>query len=666
MGSFVRLEVKERIAYLSLERPKAYNALSRQAVDELDEALEEIASCGSISVLVIRSRKNFASGADIREMADLTQAEAEKFSFSPTFDKLAEIPIPTVAAIEGYALGGGLELALACDLRIASEDAVLGLPEITLGIMPGAGGTVRLPRIIGEAKAKELIYMGEKITAREAGNIGLVNSVVSPDSFEEAVETLAGKLSARSGSALRAAKRSSMAACRSRIAEDRREMSGKIGPPCLAHMIKRRGCTHLSKRGDRSLKPEKVKGAEEMRSVVITAACRTPIGAFGGAFKNLGALDLTIPVMQELIKRSRLDAGRIDDVIWGCNYQKTYRENNLARVAAVKAGLPVTVPGITVHRNCTSSVSSVQLGFYQILAGEADFILAGGTEVMSNAPHTVEGVRWEKKLGNFEIRDSMWDSLTNLGIGPAMGITAENLAERYQISRKEQDELALLSQQRACRAVDEGKFKEETVPIEVKSRKKTVLVERDEYPRKDASLEALSKLSASFKEDGTVTAGNASGMNDASSGVILASEEKARELGLPILARIISTATVGVEPDIMGIGPVDAVNKALKKAGLSLEDMERVEINEAFAAQYLACEKALNLNREITNVNGSGISLGHPVGATGTRIITSMIYELLRERKRYGLVAICAGGGMGTAMVLEALQKEDQEERSHV
>lgn len=208
MGSFVRLEVKERIAYLSLERPKAYNALSRQAVDELDEALEEIASCGSISVLVIRSRKNFASGADIREMADLTQAEAEKFSFSPTFDKLAEIPIPTVAAIEGYALGGGLELALACDLRIASEDAVLGLPEITLGIMPGAGGTVRLPRIVGEAKAKELIYMGEKITAREAGNIGLVNRVVSPDSFEEAVETLAGKLSAGSGSALRAAKRS--------------------------------------------------------------------------------------------------------------------------------------------------------------------------------------------------------------------------------------------------------------------------------------------------------------------------------------------------------------------------------------------------------------------------------------------------------------------------
>lgn len=398
-----------------------------------------------------------------------------------------------------------------------------------------------------------------------------------------------------------------------------------------------------------------------MRSVVIVSACRTPIGALGGAFRSLGALDLTIPVMQALIKRSGLDAALLDDVIWGCNYQKTYKENNLARVAAVKAGLPVTVPGITVHRNCTSSMSSVQLGFYQIMAGEADFIMAGGTEVMSNAPHIVEGARWGKKLGNFEIRDSMWDSLTNLGVGPAMGITAENLAERYGITREEQDELALLSQQRACRAIDEGKFQAEIIPIEVKGKKKTVLVEQDEYPKRDASLEGLSSLRASFKEGGTVTAGNASGMNDASSGVILASEEKARELGLPILARVLSTATAGVEPDIMGIGPVGAVAKALGKAGLTLQDMERVEINEAFAAQYLACEKELKLNRNITNVNGSGISLGHPVGATGTRIITSLVYELLREKKRYGLASACAGGGMGTAVVLEALKNEDPE-----
>lgn len=391
-----------------------------------------------------------------------------------------------------------------------------------------------------------------------------------------------------------------------------------------------------------------------MRNVVIVAACRTAIGALGGAFKTKSALDLTIPVMQELVRRSGLDPAKIDDVIWGCNYQKTYLENNLARVAAVKAGLPITVPGITVHRNCTSSVSSVQLGYYQIMAGEADFIMAGGSESMSNASHTVEGVRWGKKFGNLELRDSMWDSLTNLGVGPAMGITAENLVEKYDITRQQQDELALLSQQRACQALKDGVFKDEIVPIEVRSRKGVTVVDTDEYPKDDTTMEKLSKLKASFKENGTVTAGNASGMNDASSGVILAAEDKARELGLPILGRILATATVGVDPDIMGIGPVGATRKAMEKAGLTLNQLDRIELNEAFAAQYLACEKELGLNREITNVHGSGISLGHPVGATGTRLITTLLYELKHTGGRYGLVTICAGGGMGVALVLDA------------
>ena len=391
-----------------------------------------------------------------------------------------------------------------------------------------------------------------------------------------------------------------------------------------------------------------------MRHVVIVAACRTAIGALGGAFRSKSALDLTIPVMQALVQRSGLDPALLDDVIWGCNYQKTYKENNLARVAAVKAGLPQSVPGITVHRNCTSSVSSVQMGYYQIMAGEADFIMAGGTESMSNASHTVEGARWGKKFGNLELRDSMWDSLTNLGIGPAMGITAENLAQRYSITRQEQDELALLSQQRACAAIAERKFKEEIIPIEVKNHKETVVVDIDEYPKADTTLEKLSRLKPSFLEGGTVTAGNASGMNDASSGVILAEESRARELGLPILGRILSTATVGVAPDIMGIGPVDATRKALEKAGLTLADISRIELNEAFAAQYLACEKALGLDRSITNVNGSGISLGHPVGATGTRLITTLLYELRRCGGRYGLVSICAGGGMGVALVVDS------------
>lgn len=390
-----------------------------------------------------------------------------------------------------------------------------------------------------------------------------------------------------------------------------------------------------------------------MKSVVIIAGCRTPIGTIGGQFKTITSLDLSIPVMQELIKRSGVDPEMIEDVIWGCNYQRTYKENNLARVALVKAGLPTSVPGITVHRNCTSSMSSIQLGYYQILAGEADCIMAGGADSMSTAPHMVFDARYGKKFGHMELRDSMWDSLTNLGIGPAMGITAENVAEKYGITRRQMDEYALLSQKRAAAAIDEGKFKEEIVPVTVKSRKGETTYDTDEYPKRDTTLEKLSKLKATFKEGGTVTAGNASGMNDAASGVLLMEEEKAKELGLPILARIKSVATTGVAPEIMGIGPISATEKALKKAGLTIKDIDLVEINEAFAAQCLACQQALGIDLEKMNVNGGGISLGHPVGATGSRIVISLMYEMQKRGNRYGLATLCAGGGMGTAVIIE-------------
>ncbi len=392
-----------------------------------------------------------------------------------------------------------------------------------------------------------------------------------------------------------------------------------------------------------------------MRNVVIVSAARTPIGTMGGQFMNITSLDLSIPVMSSLVERAGINPAIIDDVIWGCNYQRTYMENNLARVALVKAGLPTSVPGITIHRNCTSSMSSVQLGFYQIRAGEADCIMAGGADSMSTAPHMAFKARYGQKFGHMELRDSMWDSLTNLGIGPGMGITAENIAEKFSISREEQDEYALLSQQRAVAAQDAGKFKEEIVPVTVKGRKGDVVYDTDEYPKRDVTLESLAKLKPAFKDDGTVTAGNASGMNDAASGVILLAEDKARELGVPILARIVSVATTGIEPEIMGLGPVSATEKALGKAGLKLEDLELVEVNEAFAAQYIGCEKALGLNREITNVNGGGISLGHPVGATGTRIMIALLYEMRRRGNKYGLATLCAGGGMGTAVILEAL-----------
>jgi acetyl-CoA C-acetyltransferase len=390
-----------------------------------------------------------------------------------------------------------------------------------------------------------------------------------------------------------------------------------------------------------------------MKNVVIVAGCRTPIGTIGGQFKSITSLDLSIPVMQELVKRAKVDPSLIDDVIWGCNYQRTYKENNLARVAALKAGLPDTVPGITIHRNCTSSMSSIQMGYYQIKAGEATCIMAGGADSMSTAPHMVFDFRYGKKFGHSELRDSMWDSLTNLGVGPAMGTTAENLAEKYDITREQQDEFAVLSQRRAIEAMDAGRFKEEIVPVTIPGRKGDSIFDTDEYPKRDVTLEGLAKLKAAFMDGGTVTPGNASGMNDAAAGVILMEEEKAIELGLPILARIRSVATTGVAPEIMGIGPVSAVQLALKKASLTLEDIELIEINEAFAAQCIACEKVLGINREILNVNGGGISLGHPVGATGSRIVITLLHEMKRRGNKYGVASLCAGGGMGTAVVVE-------------
>lgn len=392
-----------------------------------------------------------------------------------------------------------------------------------------------------------------------------------------------------------------------------------------------------------------------MRNVVIVAGCRTPIGTIGGQFKGLTSLDLSIPIMQELVARAGIDAAIIDDVLWGCNYQRTYKENNLARVALVKAGLPVTVPGITLHRNCTSSMSAIQMGFYQIKAGEADCIMAGGADSMSTAPHMVFNARYGQKYGHMEMRDSMWDSLTNLGVGPAMGITAENVADMYDITREEMDAYSLRSQQRAVAAIDGGKFKDEIVPITVSSRKGDQVFDTDEYPKRDATLEGLAKLKPAFKEGGKVTAGNASGMNDASSGVLLMAEDKAKELGVPILARIVSVATTGVEPEVMGLGPISSTQKALEKANITIDDIDLFEINEAFSSQCLACQKGLGVPDDKLNVNGGGISLGHPVGATGSRIVVTLMYEMRRRGNKYGVATLCAGGGMGTTVIIEAV-----------
>ena len=395
-----------------------------------------------------------------------------------------------------------------------------------------------------------------------------------------------------------------------------------------------------------------------MRNVVVVAAARTAIGTINGQFKTVLPVDLTVPVMKALFERSGVEGieGMIEEVIWGENYQRTYKENNIGRVCAVKAGCPVTTaPGITIHRNCTSSLSSVQFGYYQIKAGDAECVLAGGTESMTAAPFMTFDMRAGKKFGHSELRDSMWDSLSAAGVGCSMGMTAENVSERYGITREMQDDLAYHSQMRATAAIKEGKFKDEIVPIYVKQRKgDPICVDTDEYPKPNTTPEGLAKLRASFKDGGTVTAGNASGMNDAASGVILMSEEKAKEVGAPILCRVAGVFVAGVDPDYMGIGPLFAIPEACKRAGIEVKDLDLVELNEAFAAQAYACIRELGLSRDIVNVNGSGISLGHPGGATGTRMITTLIYEAKRRGNvHWGCASACAGTGMGVAIVFE-------------
>ena len=386
-----------------------------------------------------------------------------------------------------------------------------------------------------------------------------------------------------------------------------------------------------------------------MNDIVITAGCRTPIGTIGGQFKTLTALDLSIPIMKELVLRSGIDPACVDDVIWGCNYQRTYKENNLARVALIKAGLPVSVRGISVHRNCTSSMSSVQMGYYQIKAGEAKCIFAGGADSMSTAPHMVFNARYGQKFGHMELRDSMWDSLTNLGVGPAMGITAENVADTYHVTREDMDRYALLSQQRAAAAIDAGHFQAEIIPITVHGKKGDIVYGTDEYPRRSTTLETLAKLNPSFKENGRVTAGNSSGMNDAAAGVVLMDRAYAEASGVQALARVVSVATTGVPPEVMGIAPISATRAVLEKAGLGIGDIDLFEINEAFAAQCVACQRELGIPLEKLNVNGGGISLGHPVGATGVRIIISLMYELRRRGQKYGVATLWAGGVLARA-----------------
>ena len=389
-----------------------------------------------------------------------------------------------------------------------------------------------------------------------------------------------------------------------------------------------------------------------MREVVIVSATRTPIGDFGGSLKEVSATSLAIAVIQSSLQRAGIEKKVVEQVIMGNCFEPL--DQNVARIAAVKSGLPLETPGFTIVVNCASAMQAIICGTQAIRDGDVDAVITGGVESMSNAPYILTTTRWGQRLQHGQLIDMLWRAMQEYPIGDGMGLTAENLAEEYGISREEQDKFSLFSQQRASKAVREGRFKDEITPVLIPQKKgEAKIVDTDEHPRPDVTLERLAKLPPAFKKDGTVTAGNSSGLNDAAAVTVLMSKEKAKEVGLKPLAKILGYAIVGVDPSYMGIGPVPATKKVLNKTGLSLKDIQLIEINEAFAAQYLSCERELGFNRDIVNVNGSGIALGHPVGATGCRLVVTLIHEMAKRNLTLGLATLCVGGGLGFAVVIE-------------
>ncbi len=390
--------------------------------------------------------------------------------------------------------------------------------------------------------------------------------------------------------------------------------------------------------------------------VVIVAGARTPMARYVGAFKDISAIDLGVVAAREAIRRAGTDPAEFDHVIFGNVLQTSGDAIYGARHVGLKAGLREATPAVTVNRLCGSGIEAIIQAAQRILLGEANLVLAGGMENMTQAPHVIRGARSGFRLGEGKLEDSLMVALLDSYSGCTMADTAENLAAVYGITRQECDTYALRSQQAAEAAYQSCRMKEELVPVEVRTGRKSELFSEDDHRRPDTTLETLAKLPPAFRKDGLVTAGNASGIVDGAAAVVVTHQKTAKERGWKPLGRIVSWAVVGVEPRIMGIGPVPASRRALQAAGLKLEQMDLIEVNEAFAAQYLAVEKELGLDREKTNVNGGAIALGHPLGATGTRLVLTLLYELRRRGKRYGLATACIGGGQGIAMIVESLQ----------
>ena len=393
-----------------------------------------------------------------------------------------------------------------------------------------------------------------------------------------------------------------------------------------------------------------------MREVVIASAVRTAIGKFGGSLLPLSAPELGAIVIKEALKRANVPGEKVDEVIFG-NVLQAGLGQNPARQASIKAGLPIEVPAFTVNKVCGSGLKCVELAAQSILAGDNDIVVAGGMESMSNAPFVTSGkARWGLRMGDSKlvdvmIKDGLWDAFNNYH----MGITSENVAEKFGVTREDQDEVSARSQQRAIAAIKSAAIKDEIDPLTIKTKKGETVFDTDEFPREGTTTEILAKLRPAFKQGGTVTAGNASGLNDGAAALVIMSAEKAQELGIKPMAKILSYASAGVDPAIMGIGPIPASRKALSKAGLEVKDLDRIEANEAFAAQFVVVGRELNFDPDKVNVNGGAIALGHPIGASGARILVTLLYALKNRDKKLGLATLCIGGGMGTSAVVEML-----------
>lgn len=391
-----------------------------------------------------------------------------------------------------------------------------------------------------------------------------------------------------------------------------------------------------------------------MREVVIVSAARTPIGSFGGSLKDIPTRKLGAIAIKGAVERAGIKPEMVDEVIMGAVLQGGLGQN-VARQMTLDAGLPIEVPAMTINKVCGSGLRAVELAAQIIKAGDADIIVAGGAENMSATAYAMPAARWGARMNNTQmvdmmVNDGLWDAFN----GYHMGITAENVAEQWGITRKQLDEFSVISQNRAEAAIKAGKFKDEIVPVEIPQRKgDPIIFDTDEFPKFGTTIEKVAKLKGAFKKDGIVTAANASGINDAGAAVVVMSKEKADELGIKPLCTIKSYASAGVDPSIMGVGPIPASKKALDKAGLKIEDIDLVEANEAFAAQSLAVRKDLNLDPEKTNVNGGAIAIGHPIGASGCRILITLIHEMIKQDSKYGLATLCIGGGMGTALIVE-------------